>query len=61
MEQCEKIKDSKRSNLSSNSLEKRAILFITAHLEEACLLCNDNSNHRDIFGDDVIRYGHECC
>ncbi len=32
------IKYGQRSNLSGYSLEKRAILFTTAHLEEACLL-----------------------
>ncbi len=30
------IKDGKRSNLSSDSLEKMAILFTTAYLEQAC-------------------------
>ncbi len=29
------IKDGKRSNLSSDSLEKRAILYTSANLEEA--------------------------
>ncbi len=49
------IKDDKRSNLSGDSLEKRAILFTMAHLEEACLLCIDKGSHGDMFGDDDIR------
>ncbi len=36
------IKDDKGSKLSSDSLVKRAILFITAYLEEACLLCTSH-------------------
>ncbi len=32
------IKDGKRSNLGGNSLEKRAIFFTTAYLEEDFLL-----------------------
>ncbi len=50
------IKDDKRSNLSGDSLEKRAILFTMAHLEEACLLCIDKGSHGDMFGDKVRMY-----
>ncbi len=49
------IKDSKRSNLNSDSPEKRAILFTTSHLEESCLLCTEKASHGDMFGDDNIR------
>ncbi len=49
------IKDGKRTNLSKDSLEKRAILFTTVHLEEACLLRTDKRSHGDLFGDDDIR------
>ncbi len=49
------IKDGKRSNLSGDSLEKRAILFTLAHLEEARLLHTDIGSHGDMFGDDDIR------
>ena len=49
------IKDGKRSNLSGDSLEKRAILFTSAHLEEARLLRCGKSSHGDMFGDDDIR------
>ncbi len=48
------IKDGKRSNLSGDSLEKRAILFSMAHLEEACLLRTDKGSHGEIFGDNDI-------
>ncbi len=49
------IKVGKRSSPSGDSLEKRAILFTTAHLEEACLLCTDKGGHGDMFGDYDIR------
>ncbi len=49
------IKDGKRSNLSGDSLEMRAILITTAHLEEARLLRTDNESNGDMFGDDDIR------
>ncbi len=49
------INDSKRSNLSGDSLEKRAILITSAHLEEACLLPTDKGSNGDMFGDDDIR------
>ncbi len=49
------IKDRKRSSLSGDSLEKRAILFTSAHLEEARLLRSDNGNHGDMFVDNDIR------
>ncbi len=49
------IKDGKRSNLSGDSLENRAILFTLAHLEEARLFCTDKGSNGDMFGDDDIR------
>ena len=49
------IKDGKRSNLSGDSLKKRAILYTTAHLEEACSLHTDKASHGDMFGDHDIR------
>ncbi len=49
------IKGSKRSNLTSDSLEKSAILFTTAHVEESCLLRTDKASHCDMFGDDGVR------
>ncbi len=55
MHDVKQIKDGKRSNLSGDSLEKRAILFTTAHLEEAHLLYTDKASHGDMFGDDDIR------
>ncbi len=43
------IKDGKRSKLSGDSLEKHAILYTSAHLEEAricsnCECCNDSGD-----------------
>ncbi len=40
------IKDGKRSNLSGNYLEKHAILYAPAHLEEA-RNCNNHECHND--------------
>ncbi len=49
------IIDSKRSDLSSDSLEKRSILFTTSHFEKTCSLHVDKAIHGDMFGDDDIR------
>ncbi len=40
------IKDGKRSNLSVDSLEKRAILYTSAHLEEA-RICSEHKCSND--------------
>ncbi len=50
------IKDGKRSNLGGVSLEKRAILYSSARLNEAKIRanhCDDEEN--DVFGDDDIK------
>ncbi len=43
------IKDGKRSNLSDDSLEMQAILYTSAHLEEA-RMCSEDECSND-FGD----------
>ncbi len=48
------IMNGKRYHLTGNSLEKREILFTTANLEEAWLLCNVKAFLGDMFGDDDI-------
>ncbi len=47
MEQC--------GTNQSDPLERRAILFLSVHLEAACLLHTNKASHRDKFGDDDIR------
>ncbi len=51
------IKNGKRANLGGGSLEKRAILYTTAKLEEAQLLRNsiEKDPDYDVFGDDDLK------
>ncbi len=46
------IKDGKRSNLSGDSLEKQAMLYTSAHLEEA-RICSEQKCSNDL-GDKFI-------
>lgn len=48
------VKDGKRSIFIGNYLEKRAILFKTARLEDACLLCTGETGNGDIGDDDIL-------
>jgi len=50
-----KINDGKRSNHSGDSLEKKAILFTTSHLEEARFVRTGDTRNEDMSGDDDIR------
>ncbi len=51
------IKDGKRSNLSGDSLEKQAILYISAHLKKARICsgreCSNDSGNK--FTDDDMQ------
>ncbi len=52
------IKNGKRANIGGETLEKRAILYTSAKLEEAQLLRNSTSSYDpdyDVFGDDDIK------
>ncbi len=50
------IKDGKLSNLGGVSLEKRAILYSSAKLNEAKIRANHSDNvENDVFGDDDIK------
>ncbi len=52
------IKYGKRVNICDESLEKMAILYMSAKLEEAQLLRNTDSSkdsNYDVFGDDDLR------
>ncbi len=52
------IENDKRENIGVESLEKRAILYTSAKLEEAQLLRNCDSSKDsdyDVFGDDDLR------
>jgi len=51
------IKNGKRANIGGGSLEKRAILYTTAKLEEAQLLRNSSAKDfdYDVFGDDNLK------
>ncbi len=51
------IKNGKRSNIGGGSLEKRAILYTTAKLEEAQLLRNSSAKDSDydVFDDDDLK------
>ncbi len=49
------IKDGKRSNLGRVSIEKRAILYSSARLNEAKIRANHGDNEEnDLFGNDDI-------
>ncbi len=52
------IKNGKRVNIGGETLEKRAILYTSAKLEESQLLRNSTSSNDpdyDVFGDDDIQ------
>ncbi len=52
------IKNGKRANIGGDTLEKRAILYTSAKLEEAQILRNSsklNDPDYDVFGDDDIK------
>ncbi len=52
------IKNGKRANIGGESLEKRAILYTSAKLEEAQLLRNTDSSkdsEYDVFGNDDLK------
>ncbi len=51
------IKNGKQLNLGGSSLEKRAIPYTSAKLENVCVLRSyPNNNHNfDVFGDDYIK------
>ncbi len=52
------IKNGKRANVGGGSLEKRAILYKSAKLEEAQLIRNSGSSNEtdyDVFGNDDLQ------
>ncbi len=52
------IKNGKRANIGGETLEKRAILYTSAKLEEAQLLRNSNTSndpYYNVFGDNDLQ------